>query len=46
MPLEKVLVGKTLDELKELVGQWGEPTYRAEQLAEWAVQAGSYHQRR
>ncbi|NMB11847.1 MAG: 23S rRNA (adenine(2503)-C(2))-methyltransferase RlmN [Firmicutes bacterium] len=33
--MEKVLVGKTLDELKELVGQWGEPTYRAEQLAEW-----------
>ena len=30
-----ILVGKTLDELQNLLNQWGEPAYRAEQMAQW-----------
>jgi 23S rRNA (adenine2503-C2)-methyltransferase len=35
MPLEKVLIGKTPSQLRELMGQWNEPSYRADQLAQW-----------
>ena len=35
LPAPIILVGKTLDELENLLLTWGEPRYRGEQIAHW-----------
>jgi len=35
MSRQEALIGQTLEELEELMRRWGEPSYRADQLAQW-----------
>lgn len=37
-----MLVGLTRDELHQLLQEWGEPAYRASQIARWLYQAGVF----